>query len=127
MKFELFFVLSCLFVSATAQVRGNASIKRHRLAESDSKFVDLTADISESEMLRIKQRYLSIRVSAQTDDVIGRADKEDKSNTDKDDIEDFSMSMDGIQGRADKEDKTNTDKDDVEDFSMLMNESSMEG
>merc|ERR1719162_106528 len=51
-------------------------------------------------MLRIKQRYLSIRVSAQTDDVIGRADKEDKSNT---------------------------DKDDVEDFSMLMNESSMEG
>ena len=65
MKFEFSFVFACLFVSTTAQVRGNASIKRHRLAESDSKFVDLTADISESEMLRIKQRYLSIRISAQ--------------------------------------------------------------
>lgn len=126
MKFELFFVLSFLLVSTTAQIRGNASIKRHRLAESDNKFVDLTADISESEMLRIKQRYLSIRVSAQRDDVIGRADKEDKNIIDKDDVEDFSMSMDGTQGRADKEDK-NTDKDDGEDFSMLMNESSMEG
>merc|ERR1719148_127647 len=70
-------------------------------------------------MLRIKQRYLGIRISAQRDDVIGRADKED--------IEDFSMSMDGTQGRADKEDKNNEDKDDGEDFSMLMNESSMEG
>merc|ERR1712161_7073 len=96
-------------------------------AESDNKFVDLTADISESEMLRIKQRYLGIRISAQRDDVIGRADKEDKDSTDKDDVEDFSMSMDGTQGRADKEDKNNEDKDDGEDFSMLMNESSMEG
>jgi hypothetical protein len=58
MKFGLLFVSSCLLVSATAQIRGNASTRRHRLAENDSKFVDLTADISESEMKRIKQRYL---------------------------------------------------------------------
>merc|ERR1740117_1108584 len=114
MKFEFSFVLSCLFVSTTAQVRGNASIKRHRLAESDSKFVDLTADISESEMLRIKQRYLSIRISAQREAI-------SKST--------IASQEDGIGGRKNKDDKNDIDKDNVEDFSipMLMNESSMDG
>jgi len=99
-------------------------------------------------MLRIKQRYLSIRISAQReaiskstiasqeDGIGGRKNKDDKNDIDKDNVEDFSIpmlmnesSMDGIGGRQGKDDKNDIDKDDVGDFSipMLMNESSMEG
>jgi hypothetical protein len=56
MKFGSILVLAVLMSSADAQVRGNK--QRRRRAVSESKFVDLTAEIPESGMDRIKQRYL---------------------------------------------------------------------
>ncbi|OEU22932.1 hypothetical protein FRACYDRAFT_233095 [Fragilariopsis cylindrus CCMP1102] len=127
MKFGLLFVSSCLLASATAQIRGNASTRRHRLAENDSKFVDLTADISESEMKRIKQRYL-MRISSERNP---EKEKKQKSAGPKDDPKDapleialpgmtiaeevvmsmsMSMSMEGGKGGGpDKEKKTAED------------------
>merc|ERR1712194_79234 len=58
-------LLVCCTLFVTAQIRGG-STKRHRrgLAESDG-HIDLTADISEAEIRRIKQRYLGeLRVSS---------------------------------------------------------------
>ena len=133
MKFGLLFVSSCLLASATAQIRGNASTRRHRLAENDSKFVDLTADISESEMKRIKQRYL-MRISSERNP---EKEKKQKSAKPKDDLKDtpleiplsgmtiaeevvmsMSMSMEGGKyGGPDKEKKI---AEDVMSMSMSM-------
>lgn len=116
-------------VFVNGQVRGGSNAaKRHRLKESDGRSViDLTSDIGEAEMRKIRQRYLyasGIRVSSPLniyDDygepVAGRRDKSDKSE-DKlvylpvEEVEEvevesmsysmsFSMSM-SMMGRIDK-------------------------
>jgi hypothetical protein len=50
-------VLLCLLAAGDAQVRGGG--KRRLRKDADSKYLDLSAQVDESEMNKIKQRYLN--------------------------------------------------------------------